>query len=143
MSASCIYRDMEISDYEPVRGLWVASGFAIRPITDTHEGIQRFLARNPGLSIVAVNEGQIIGCALGSHDGRRGFLQHVAVSREFKGQGVAKAMIDICLGRFRTLQLGWIHLDVEQNNGSAMTFWLNRGWTPRESLTRLSLCLLD
>jgi ribosomal protein S18 acetylase RimI-like enzyme len=140
---SYTYRDMVTSDYEAVRNLWSDSGFTIRPITDSQDGIQRLLVRNPGLSVVALNGDQLVGCALGSHDGRRGFMQHVAVSPVQRGHGIAKRMIDVCLERFRALELGWVHLDVEDANDAAMSFWLKSGWTPRNNLTRLSLCLLD
>ena len=142
MESVCDYREMLPSDYDNILDLWKVVGFAIRPVTDTREGIGRFLARNPGLSIVALDGGQIVDCALGSHDDRRGFLQHVAVSPHLQGQSVAKTMIGIWLERFRMLQLGWVHLDVEQGNDLAMAFWRKMGWEPREELTRLSLNLL-
>ena len=141
MSETIEIADMSTSDYEGVRHLWIASGFVIRPRTDTLEGINRLLARNPGLSLVARSDGAIVGCALGSHDGRRGFLQHVAVAQSFQRRGIAQKMVGICLERFRDLHLGWVHLDVEAGNDRARSFWLRNGWMPRNELTRLSLNL--
>ena len=71
-------REMVLADYDAVIALWKSTpGVDIRPVTDSREGIERLLHRNPGLSFVAVNDGELVGCALASHDGRRGFLQHV------------------------------------------------------------------
>jgi ribosomal protein S18 acetylase RimI-like enzyme len=134
---------MDMSDYDAVLDLWRVSGFTIRPLTDTREGIERLLVRNPGLSIVALDGELLVGCALGSHDGRRGFLQHVAVSPASRGLGIATKIVDICLERFRALNLGWVHLDVVEGNDVAMSFWQRIGWGPRDELTRLSFCLLD
>ena len=45
---------MQIEDYEQVYALWLTiSGFAIRSVDDSKEGVERFLQRNPGISVVA------------------------------------------------------------------------------------------
>lgn len=76
-----LIREMLLADYDAVVALWNSTpGVDIRPVTDSRDGIERLLARNPGLSVVAVNDRELVGCALASHDGRRGFLQHVVVA---------------------------------------------------------------
>ncbi|AMM15657.1 hypothetical protein AX768_15315 [Burkholderia sp. PAMC 28687] len=132
-------RDVVLDDYDALLALWRETpGVDIRPVTDSREGIGRLLARNPGLSVVAFNANTMIGCALASHDGRRGFLQHVVVAPVARGQGVARNMIDICVERLREHHLGWVHLDVVVDNESASAFWLKAGWHPVETLTRFS-----
>ena len=71
---------MQIEDYEQVYALWLTiSGFAIRSVDDSKEGVERFLQRNPGISVVAEEDGKIVGAILCGHDGRRGCLYHVCV----------------------------------------------------------------
>lgn len=66
-------RTMTIADYEGVHDLWkTIRGFAIRSIDDSKEGVERFLKRNPTASVVAVEDGKIVGSILCGHDGRRG-----------------------------------------------------------------------
>jgi ribosomal protein S18 acetylase RimI-like enzyme len=135
-------RDMVLADYEAVVALWHSTpGVDVRPVTDSRDGIERLLARNPGLSVVAVDDGKLVGCALASHDGRRGFLQHVVVAPSSRGQGLGRAMIDMCLKRLREQHLGWVHLDVVVDNEAAMSFWQKAGWHRVDALTRLSLAL--
>ncbi|WP_438390546.1 GNAT family N-acetyltransferase [Caballeronia sp. DA-9] len=132
-------REMVLDDYDAVLALWRDTpGVDIRPVTDSREGIARLLARNPGLSVVAMNGDTLVGCALASHDGRRGFLQHVVVAPVARGQGVGRTMIDICVERLRENHLGWVHLDVVADNETASVFWQKAGWHPVETLTRLS-----
>lgn len=132
-------REMVLDDYDAVLALWRdTSGVDIRPVTDSREGIARLLARNPGLSVVAMNGDTLVGCALASHDGRRGFLQHVVVAPVARRQGVARTMIDICVERLRENHLGWVHLDVVAGNETASVFWQKGGWHPVDTLTRLS-----
>ena len=70
-------RLMTIEDYEEVHALWMKiKGFAIRSIDDSREGVERFLRRNPTTSVVAVEDGRIVGAILCGHDGRQGCLYH-------------------------------------------------------------------
>ena len=66
-------RLMTIEDYEEVHALWMKiKGFAIRSIDDSREGVELFLRRNPTTSVVAVEDGRIVGAILCGHDGRQG-----------------------------------------------------------------------
>ncbi|MFS1430561.1 GNAT family N-acetyltransferase, partial [Vibrio splendidus] len=73
-------REMAISDYDSVIALWCQTeGMSIRD-ADSKESIASYLDRNPGLSFVAESNNEIIGAVLVGTDGRRGYLQHLAVS---------------------------------------------------------------
>ena len=57
-----IIREMTIEDYGQVYELWTEiKGFGIRTVDDSREGVERFLRRNPTTSVVAVQNGRIIG----------------------------------------------------------------------------------
>ena len=72
-----LIREMTIADYDQVYGLWTEiKGFGIRSIDDSREGVERFLGRNPTTSVVAVQNGHIIGNILCGHDGRTGCFYH-------------------------------------------------------------------
>ena len=50
-------RPMTMDDYEEVFEMWQSiSGFGIRSWDDSKEGIEKFIARNPGLSVVAIHD---------------------------------------------------------------------------------------
>ena len=64
---------MTIEDYDEVKALWMTiHGFGIRSVDDSREGIERFLKRNPTTSVVAIEDGHVVGAILCGHDGRRG-----------------------------------------------------------------------
>ena len=91
-------RTMTIADYEGVHDLWkTIRGFAIRSIDDSKEGVERFLKRNPTASVVAVEDGKIVGSILCGHDGRRGCLYHVCVHENYRMQGIGKSMVVHCM----------------------------------------------
>ena len=87
-------RVMSIDDYDQVYALWTKiHGFGLRSVDDSREGIERFLQRNPTTSVVAEEEGKIVGAILCGHDGRRGCLYHVCVDEEYRMRGIGKSMV--------------------------------------------------
>ena len=78
-------RVMTIEDYDQVKELWNSiKGFGIRSMDDSREGVARFLKRNPTTSVVAEEDGKVVGAILCGHDGRRGCLYHVCVHKDYR-----------------------------------------------------------
>ena len=82
-------RTMTIEDYDGVYALWMTiKGFAIRSIDDSRVGVERFLRRNPTTSVVAVEDGKVVGSILCGHDGRsHGGVCHECTERRADQQG--------------------------------------------------------
>ena len=128
-------REMTIEDYEGVKALWLSiKGFAIRSIDDSEDGVTRFLNRNPGTSVVAVEDGKIVGAILCGHDGRRGCLYHVCVAQEYRRQGIGKAMVVHCMEALKKEKINKVSLIAFTVNDIGNAFWRQIGWTKREDL---------
>ena len=128
-------RAMTIEDYEGVKALWLTiKGFAIRSIDDSREGITRFLNRNPGTSVVAVEDGRIVGAILCGHDGRRGCLYHVCVAKEYRLRGIGKEMVVHCMEALKKEKINKVSLIAFTANDIGNAFWRQIGWTKREDL---------
>ena len=130
-----LIREMKIEDYDKVFALWkTIKGFGIRSVDDSKEGIERFLKWNPGLSVVAEEDGQIVGAILCGSDGRRGCLYHVCVHRDFRRQGIGKSMVIWCMEKLKELQINQVSLIAFTENDIGNAFWKEIGWTKREDL---------
>ncbi len=128
-------RTMTTADYEGVHDLWMTiKGFAIRSIDDSKEGVERFLARNPETSVVAVADGKIVGAILCGHDGRRGCLYHVCVHEAYRMRGIGKAMVVFCMEKLKAEQISKVSLIAFTANDIGNAFWRQIGWTKREDL---------
>lgn len=128
-------RVMTMEDYEAVHDLWMTiSGFAIRSIDDSRIGVERFLKRNPTTSVVAEENGEIVGAILCGHDGRRGCLYHVCVNPEYRRQGIGKAMVVFCMKALKEEQISKVSLIAFSSNDIGNAFWNTIGWTKREDL---------
>ena len=128
-------RSMQIEDYDQVYALWMTiHGFSIRTIDDSREGVERFLKRNPGISVVAEMDGRVVGAILCGHDGRRGCLYHVCVHEDYRMHGIGRAMVVHCMNALQQEGINKVSLIAFTKNDIGNAFWKQIGWTKREDL---------
>lgn len=128
-------RPLLIADYDAVYALWQQTEGMGLGDSDTREAIAAFLERNPGLSTVACDTtGRIIGAVLCGHDGRRGYLHHLAVERAQRKNGIGRALVTTCLDALVALKIHKCNLFLLASNTAGRTFWLHQNWTPREDI---------
>ena len=109
-------------------------GFAIRSIDDSRVGVERFLKRNPTTSVVAIEDGKVVGSILCGHDGRRGCLYHVCVHRDYRMRGIGKAMVVFAMNALKEEQISKVSLIAFTQNDIGNAFWNRIGWTQRLDL---------
>ena len=128
-------RVMSIDDYDQVYALWTKiHGFGLRSVDDSREGIERFLQRNPTTSVVAEEEGKIVGAILCGHDGRRGCLYHVCVDEEYRMRGIGKSMVVFAMEALKKEKINKVSLIAFTKNVIGNAFWNEIGWTKRLDL---------
>jgi len=131
-------QEMAIGDYDEVYELWQSTNGISLGDVDTRESIARFLERSPGLSYVALQDGLLVGAVLTSHDGRRGYIDHLAVRESHRRQGIGRALVLRCL--YHLMQAGirrW-NLFVFEGNQDAIEFWKKIGWSPKLNMIMMS-----
>lgn len=131
-------REMTIADYEDARRLWETTEGIGLSGADSPEGIATYLERNPGLSLVAQHAGSMIGTVLCGHDGRRGYLHHLAVVPEYRGQGLGGRLVGTCLAKLAALGIDKCHVWVYARNQAGQEFWQRIGWRERDDLRIMS-----
>ena len=128
-------RVMKIEDYDQIYELWSKiRGFGIRSIDDSREGIERFLKRNPTTSVVAEEDGKIVGAILCGHDGRRGCFYHVCVDEMYRMRGIGKAMVVFAMEALREEKINKVSLIAFTKNDIGNAFWKEIGCKKREYL---------
>lgn len=128
-------RTMTIDDYQEVHDLWMGiKGFGIRSVDDSREGVEIFLKRNPTTSVVAIEDGKIVGSILCGHDGRRGCFYHVCVADGYRRRGIGKAMAVYAMNALKEEHINKVSLIAFTKNDIGNAFWNSIGWTKREDL---------
>ncbi|MDO4250138.1 MAG: GNAT family N-acetyltransferase [Moraxella sp.] len=127
---------MTSADYDDVYQLWCScQGMGLNNIDDSQAGIAKFLARNPTTCFVAKDADKIVGVILAGHDGRRGFIYHLAVADSHRRQHIATNLTDHALKALAQEGIGKVALVVFNRNDGANAFWQAQGFDERQDLT--------
>jgi ribosomal protein S18 acetylase RimI-like enzyme len=137
-------RPMIVEDIPAALSLWQGlPGIGLRD-ADSPAALAKYLARNPGSSFVAeIEGGNLIGVSLAGHDGRRGYLHHVAVKPEYQKLGLGRQLVDACLAALKADGIEKVHLWVKAENVPGKSFWNHVGWRERSDITLMSIVTGD
>lgn len=133
-----IIRALRAEDYPAVLALWSAADGVEVAEGDGPADLAAYLARNPGLSRVALDgDGGIVAAVLCGHDGRRGLIYHLAVSPAHRRHGLGRRLVEECLTALRATGVRRVLLLVADGNAPARAFWAGAGFVPVEGATVL------
>jgi len=125
-----LLRTMTLNDYPKLSEFWKENYFVSG--MDSLDHFTIFLEKNPDLSILIEENGEIIGSALGSYDGRRGYLQKVVTSKILRKKGIGKQMVNEVVKRLREAGAVYIPINVEEENKA---FYKKCGFVRKDSIS--------
>lgn len=135
-------RLLKISDYQSIYSIWEnTSGMGLRIIDDSENRIKKFLLRNPNTNFAAVIDNKVVGAIMAGNDGRRGYIYHLAVQKEYQRKGIATALVNKCLIALKAEDINKAALVVFSNNSSGNAFWQKLGFIERNDLVYRNLSL--
>ncbi|WP_070972113.1 GNAT family N-acetyltransferase [Vibrio sonorensis] len=129
---------MDISDYSQVIELWSETEAMLLRDADSREIIEKYLKRNPNLSFVSLDGENIVGAILVGTDGRRGYVQHLAVNPNYRGKGLGAKLISAAVEALSEIGIAKTHLFVANENINAQAFYEKLGWFPRDEVRMFS-----
>jgi ribosomal protein S18 acetylase RimI-like enzyme len=128
MTVALTYRPLTVDDLPAARLLWSqAEGVELSEGDELNE-LVGYLERNPGLSFAAFEGSCLVGAVLGGHDGRRGYLYHLAVAPQQRGAGVGRALVERSLDGIRRHGVRRALILVAPGNDEGAKFWSRVGW---------------
>jgi ribosomal protein S18 acetylase RimI-like enzyme len=137
-------RPMVEEDIPAALVLWQGlPGIGLRA-ADSPEALARYLRRNLGCSFVAFTEAnELAGVSLAGHDGRRGYLHHVAVAEAFRKQGLGRELVERCALALKAEGIEKINLWVKADNATGLAFWNRVGGRERRDIVTVSIITGD
>ncbi len=121
-------RGCRIGDYAAMLALWELCG--LHPSsTDTEAALARKLTRDPELFLVAEDGGRIVGTVLGSYDGRRGWINRLAVHPDVRGQGLADRLMAEVERRLLAIGCDKVNLLIEPDNAGVQAYYARLGYS--------------
>ncbi len=123
-------RDFQPSDYPKIIALWHDAGLPCRPRgRDSRENIERQVASDNCILLVAERDGEVIGSVLGTHDGRKGWINRLAVRAEDRGDSLGGRLVAEAEQRLSRLGINLFGCLIEVDNQASMRFFEKLGYT--------------
>jgi len=119
--------------------LWKQAGLEYRPNgRDSKLSIVIQMSMDPELFLGAFEDGRLIGSVIATFDGRRGWINRLAIVPEERRKGVAKALIARAEKLLRQRGAMIIGAHVERENTASLRLFENSGYSSRSDIVYMS-----
>ena len=132
-------RDLASEDYDGLIALWEEAGLSCRVLgRDARERIAREIEGTCSVFLGAEEEGRLIGAVLGTHDGRKGWINRLAVLPEHRGRGTGRALVAEVEQRLLEVGIEIVTCLIEDWNEGSMAFFERIGYVPHRDIVYYS-----
>ena len=124
-----IIREFRIEDYDSVAALWEEGGIHFKPNgRESRQRMAKEIKTGQAIFLVAEANKKVVGVVLETHDGRKGWINRLAVAKEFRRQNVASKLIAAIENRLNDLGIDITACLIEQENLVSRTFFRKLGY---------------
>jgi len=136
---SVVIRKMTIEDYNSLIALWKKGNIPYRPQgRDSKKNIRWQLQQPNSFYFVAEHEGKIVGAILGTHDGRKGWINRLIVTPTYHRKGIAKRLIEEIEDRLTAVGIDIVACLIEDWNVTSMQVFERLGYTKNTDILYFS-----
>ena len=122
-------REYRIEDYDDLINLWKEADLVHRPKgRDRRDKIEKELRQDTSIFLVAELNGDLIGSVFGSHDGRKGWINRLAVNPDFRKKDIARKLVYEAEKRLDELGIDIIACLIEGWNKESMKVFEKLGY---------------
>jgi len=130
-----VIREFRMEDYDAVIALWDDAQLPYRPEgRDRRDKIEHELEQGNAIFLIAEINGKLVGSVLGTHDGRKGWVNRVAVDSEFRRQNIARRLVAEVEDKLSKLGIEVIACLIEDWNTSSMRVFERLGYKKEENI---------
>jgi ribosomal protein S18 acetylase RimI-like enzyme len=116
-------------DADRLVSLWREAGLRFDAATVAVE-LRSVLDRDDLVLVDVDDGGEIVGAVLGTFDGRRGWVNRLAVRKNMQGRGVGARLLAELERRLTALGCRKVNVLIEPENSSAAGFYARHGYQP-------------
>lgn len=120
-------RPVAPSDEDAVVGLWSACGL-LRPWIDPRREIALKARHQPDGFWVAVAGDEVVGTVVAGFDGRRGWLNYLAVDPAWRRRGLGAALVGVAERDLASRGCPKVNLQVRHDNDAVLAFYEHLGY---------------
>ncbi len=117
-------REAGVDDYDRIVGIWLEAGLPFRPRgRDSRQSIALELERGSSVFLLAEAAGRPVGVVLGTHDGRKGWVNRLAVVPDQRRTGLARRLVHDVEAWLESQGIEICAALVESDNQDSMAFF--------------------
>jgi ribosomal protein S18 acetylase RimI-like enzyme len=124
-------REFRPGDYDRVIELWTEGGLPLKPRgRDSREQIMRQIGMPTVLFLVAEDrqDGRIVGTVLATHDGRKGWINRLAVEASRRKRGLGARLVGEAERRLEAQGMEILACLIEEDNAVSMAVFEKLGY---------------
>jgi ribosomal protein S18 acetylase RimI-like enzyme len=128
-------RPFAMHDRSALEALW-ADVFANDPPRNKPAAlIDRKLAVDPELLLVAILDGKLVGAVMAGFDGFRGWIYHLAVTTEYRRRGIGTQLVRVAEAGLLARGCPKVNLQVRATNQGVVGFYQSLGYEVEERIS--------
>ena len=132
-------RSLVQKDHDDLVTLWEESGLSYRPKgRDSKELLQKQIEENHDLYLGAFSNDKLIGCVIATFDGRKGWINRLAVSPEYRRQGIGQQLIDAAEKALKKRGATVIGVLIFDTNTPSLNLFEKMGYTIHDNILYVS-----
>ncbi|UCC33062.1 MAG: GNAT family N-acetyltransferase [Candidatus Bathyarchaeota archaeon] len=132
-------RELTISDYDDMVRLWEQTSMPFKPKgRDSRQEIDHQMRENAELFLGVFDKRMLVGVVVGSHDGRKGWINRLAVSPECRRRGIAQLLLARVEKALRKKGARIFCALVEESNLESVSLFRKRGYLVHKDILYLS-----
>jgi len=134
-----LIRKFKISDYDQVINLWQLCQLPLKPEgRDSRCQLEQQIKLDQIIFLVAEKEGKVIGTVLASHDGRKGWINRLAVHPDARRQGLGTQLIKKAEEELEKQGLILLAALIEEENSVSRDLFVRLGYEPHPEIVYFS-----
>lgn len=124
-----LIRPLDATDYDDLIALWDRSGLPYRPRgRDSRDAIANEVKRMETCFLGMFDGDKMIGAIIGTSDGRKGWINRLAIDPDYRGKRLAGFLIEECEKALREQGLKVIAALIEEENLPSIAAFKRAGY---------------
>ncbi len=132
-------RQFHVADYDSIVALWRESQLPYRPMgRDSREKITGEIEHHSAIFLIAEMNGIMVGSIFGTHEGRKGWINRLAVSPSYRKRGIAARLVTEVERRLSEMGIDIVACLVEEWNKVSLEVFERLGYKRHTDILYLS-----